>query len=279
VAEGRELRHSPTVSDLAKRFLEEHVPQRRASVQPDYRSMVRVIEGALGSRKVASVTLEDVEKLHRKITNAGHHYRANRLASLASKMFALSIKWKMRTDNPCRGLERNPESKRERYLSEGELARLSAALAAHPDQEVADVFRLLLFTGSRAGEVVGATWDQFNLEAPGRWKKPAANTKTKKDHTVPLSEPARKLLRGIYEKQAHDETHVFPNIGPTGAGQRLNAHWAQICKAANITGLRIHDLRHSYASTLASAGYSLPVIGAVGPHASGDDATVRAPNR
>ncbi len=257
VVEDRELREAPTVSDLAARFAAEHIPQRRAGVQSDYRSIVKKIEGELGSKKVASVTLEDIEKLHRKITNAGHLYRANRVAALASKMFSLAIKWKMRLDNPCRGVERNQESPRERYLSKEELPRLFEALNAYPNQKFSNVFRMLLLTGARAGEVTKATWAQFNIEA-GIWTKPAAAVKTKKDHTIPLSAPARKLLADIWEKQEADEPRVFPGISRT---TKLHAPWARICAAAKIENLRIHDLRHSYASVLASAGTPLLTIG------------------
>jgi integrase len=82
-------------------------------------------------------------------------------------MMTLVIKWKFRADNPCRGIERYPEMSRQRYLSGDELVRLTAALAEHHDQQAADVVRLLLLTGARRGEVLTATWDQFDFEV--RW--------------------------------------------------------------------------------------------------------------
>ena len=105
-------------------------------------------------------------------------------------------RWEMRSDNPCRGLERNTEEKRNRYLAGDELRRLTEALAVHPNQAAANAIRLLLLTGARRGEVLGATWDQFDLEE-GIWTKAASFTKQKKLHRVPLSAPARQLLAEI----------------------------------------------------------------------------------
>ena len=107
-------------------------------------------------------------------------------------MFSLSIKWRWRPDNPCKGVERNPEKKRHRYLSGAELAALTGALAEHPDQQAADIIRLLLLTGARRGEVLSAKWEDLDLET-GVWSKPASATKQKTPHRIPLSAPARQL--------------------------------------------------------------------------------------
>jgi len=119
-------------------------------------------------------------------------YRANRLAALLSKMLALAIRWQMRTDNPAQGIERNHEEKCECYLSPTELA----ALNAHWNQQAADALRLLILTGVRKNEVLGARWEQFDLNA-GIWTKPAAATKQAKPHRIPLSAPAVEVLRTI----------------------------------------------------------------------------------
>jgi integrase len=175
-------------------------------------------------------------------------------------MFALAIKWRLRPDNPCKGVERNREHARKRYLSPDELVRLTRALAKYRDQRVADVFRLLLLTGARRGEVLSAKWEQFDLEQEV-WTKPAASTKQKVEHQIPLSAPARQLLASLPKQ----DEWLFPGYGGRHRIS-LEHSWKLICKAAGITGLRIHDLRHSYASALVSAGFSLPVIGALLGH-------------
>jgi integrase len=74
-------------------------------------------------------------------------------------MFGLAIKWRLRPDNPCKGVERNREHARKRYLTTDELARLTKAFAEYPDQQAANIFRLLLLTGARRGEVLSAKWE------------------------------------------------------------------------------------------------------------------------
>jgi integrase len=254
VAKKRLDTHAPNMGDLCARFREEHLPSLRLSTATDYAGIINVIEDRFGTRKVAAITIDDIEKFHGEVTRGGHLYRANRFVSLLSSMFTKAIRWRMCSDNPCKGAERNREQKRERYLSDAELARLMAVLDGWKNQRVANLIRLLLWTGCRRGEAVKAMWDQFDLEA-GVWTKPGTITKTKMDHRVPLSDAAREMLVKICSEQRPSEMLVFPHMA------QLAKPWREICQEAKITNLRIHDLRHSFASTLASAGYSLPIIG------------------
>ena len=171
------------------------------------------------------------------------------------------------------GVERNQEQKRKRYLKSDELERLTKAMAEHDDQQAADIFRLLLLTGARRNEVLSATWEQFDL-GEGVWTKPGATTKQKTDHRVPLSAPARQLVAGLGAKRSE---YLFP----AGAGHRtaIKNDWASVCKAAGITGLRVHDLRHSYASALAGAGFSAHNRRSVGPHPARHDGALCSPSR
>jgi integrase len=267
-----EARAEPTVHDLADRFEKEHLPRRRPSTAELYESALRkYIRPAFGNRRVAEVRFEDVDAMHRHVTKEGGPYVANRSVAVASKMFSLAIRWRMRSDNPAKGVEKNPESKRKRYLSADELVRLTAALASYPDQTVANIVRLLLMTGARSGEIFGMRWADLDLAA-GTWTKPASTTKQKADHVVPLSAPARHLLTEIRDKQASAAPRkplgefVFP--GPAGHVTTVKKSWRAICGIAGITGLRVHDLRHSFASQLASGGASLPLIGALLGHSN-----------
>jgi integrase len=131
-------------------------------------------------------------------------------------------------------------------------------LATYHNVEVAGAIQLLLLTGARKTEVLAATWSQFDF-GRGAWTKPGATTKQKTDHVIPLSAPARQLLALIRERN-RSAKFVFPGPGPTGHRTNLKRDWAQVCKDAGIVGLRIHDLRHSFAAQLASAGIGLNVI-------------------
>jgi integrase len=117
---------------------------------------------------------------------------------------------------------------------------------------------LLLLTGARRGEVLSMAWDQIDFEK-GTWTKPSSHTKQKATHHVPLSAPALQLLAEM--RDGSSSAYVFP--GRDGVGHRvdLKRPWPEVCKAAGIKGLRLHDLRHSFASVAAAGGASLPIIG------------------
>jgi integrase len=257
-------REAPTVASLCARFEAEHLPRLRPATAQMYRGRIKnEVVPALGRMKVAAVGFEDIDRLHRNVSRRAP-YLANRLLALLSKMFALSVLWGMRSSSPVRGVQRNQEIKRKRYLSGDELNRLTKALATYHNAEVTDAIRLLLLTGARKSEVLSATWSQFNFGA-GTWTKPGATTKQKTDHCVPLSAPARQLLARIRERNKSAK-FVFPGPGPTGHRTNLKRDWGRICREAGIVGLRIHDLRHSFAAQLASAGVGLHVVGGLLGH-------------
>lgn len=290
MAERNAKREAPTVNDLCDRYLKEHAPKKRTrSVATDKHHIDRHIRPALGKMKVAAVEYADVDRLFADVSKTTP-ITANRVAALLSKMFALAIRWQYRADNPVKGIERNQEKKRHRYMSADEMRRLTTALADYPyiqkvrasrDEALAsgrkwrtlhrdkplpklkqscDAIRLLMLTGARKGEVLAAKWEQFDLNA-GTWTKPGATTKQKTDHRIPLSAPALALL----SKMPHDDDYLFPD-GDGGHQHDIKNAWAAICERAEINDLRIHDLRHTYASQLVSAGLSLPIIGALLGH-------------
>lgn len=273
MGERHEERTAPTMADLAQRFDAEHLTKRRATTATDYRSILRGhILPTLGKIKVADLRHSDVEKLHRKIA-ATAPYRANRAVSVLSKMMNLAVKWELRADNPVRGIERAPEEKRERFLTPAEIARLGEVLATHPERTSCQAIRLLLLTGARRGEMLSATWSQFDLEK-GAWTKPSSATKQKKEHRVPLSAPALTVLSELRAEADPGCPYLFPGKRAVDTKGRvtwaplteIKRAWAAVCKAAGIEGVRVHDLRHSFASILASSGLSLPIIGALLGH-------------
>jgi integrase len=259
-------RGAPTVDDLIERFLAEHVSRKRPHTQYDYRNVIeRHIRPALGRMKVVEVAWANVDALHRKITKAGRATQANRVVAVVSKMFALAIRWRMRPDNPAKGIERNTEHRRKRYLSTDELKRLTAALDKLDDQQAADVFRLCLLSGCRVGEAMSARWADVDLRG-GTWVKPGSTTKQKTDHVAPLSAPAKQLLAAL-RKRTNSEW-IFPADSAPGHRVTVQKSWLVLCKAARISGLRTHDLRHSFASQLVSSGASLPLIGSLLGHSN-----------
>lgn len=260
-----DARTAPTMADLCKRYLEDVAPRLRERSRKNFEAAIKNdILPALGTLRVADVAVCDVESLHRRITKRSAPTQANRVVSLVRRLLNLAERWGWREGrNPARGIERNAEENRRRYLKPDELARLIEALAAHPERTAADLIRFLLLTGARRGEAFSMTWDQVDFET-GVWTKPSSHTKQKQEHAVPLSAPALALLSRIKENAAGP--YVFPGRVPDAPLTDVKHSWRAICKAANIEGLRVHDLRHSYASFLVSAGLSLPVVGALLGH-------------
>lgn len=272
-AERRKEAEAPTVARLARDYLERHAARKRTADQ-DRRKLERNILPRLGKKKkVADVTHRDIEDIHRALKATP--YEANRNAALLSRMFELAVRWQWRPDNPVKGLERYHEEKRERFLSSDEIARLSEALRQYEAEATregeaagnANAIRLLMLTGARRGEVLSARWDQFDLKG-GAWTKPSSHTKQKKEHRVPLSPPALQLLQEMSAKGRDASGYLFPGRtgGKTGHLTEIKKPWDRVRKLAGIEDVRLHDLRHTFASILVSGGASLPLIGALLGH-------------
>ena len=258
-------RAAPTINELADRYITEHLPRKRPRSRLEDERLLPIIRAALGREKVAAVTYTHIDRLHRTVTEERGPFRANRVLALLSKMFSLAIKWRMRPDHPVVGVERNPEPKRERFLSRPELDRLLDALVAEEDAQAANVIRLLLLTGARSAEALGAEWDQIDL-SEGLWIKPHTMTKQAEEHRLPLSDEAVALLSSIRETAPAKARYVFPGATPFKPRHSIRHAWDRVRQAADLGDMRIHDLRHSHASFLVNAGFSLPVIGGLLGH-------------
>jgi integrase len=154
----------------------------------------------------------------------------------------------------------NDEERRQSFLTPAEIARLIAVLdkrRARQERSSVDLVRLLLLTGCRFGEAAHATWSQFDLDA-GTWTKPSSHVKQKRTHVVPLSAPAIALLQQI--RATSNSDLLFP--GRYGRPlTKVATFWRSVTRQAGLEGVRVHDLRHSFASVLAAGGASLLLIG------------------
>lgn len=270
LGEAQAQREAPIVADLVEHYIAEVLSARAPGTQQHYkRVLTQYILPAIGQKKVATVERDDIVGLHRAITEAGHLVCANRVRSVAHTLFEYAAEWSMRPEhsNPVVRIPRNLEVERERYLSTEETVRLNDALDHWRPVIPVSVaaIRLLLLTGARRGEVTSATWGQFNLEA-GTWTKPARLTKQRKLHHIPLSSEAVTLLRDLAEVRGKErvvplraDERVFRLAGV--AHERIERDWRKIRETARLTDVRLHDLRHNFASTLAASGLSLPMIG------------------
>jgi integrase len=285
MGERQALREAPTMQDLWERYKTEKLSKKAERTQLDETSMwQKIILPRLAKTRVADIKYNDLDELHRDITSIRKTpVRANRTIEVLRGAFNLAIRWHWRQDNPAKGIQRNPEEKRERYLNKTDIMALARALNEQKEVASANAIKLLMLTGARRGEVLNATWDMFDLDQ-GIWVKPSAHTKQRRIHRVPLSGPAIELLRSI-------RTEATSQFVFCGAGGKalidIKRTWSSACKAAGLTtqvpkrtrsgnvvvdssgapimidqpNVRMHDLRHSFASILVSAGASLPLIG------------------
>ncbi|MXW91184.1 MAG: tyrosine-type recombinase/integrase [Rhodospirillaceae bacterium] len=167
-----------------------------------------------------------------------------------SRLFTLAEVWGLRPDgsNPCRHVRRFREEKCERFLSDAEYARLGAALKAGEAQgleppEVIAAIRLLMLTGCRRSEILTLHWDHVDLEA-GDLRLPDSKTGAK---TVHLGDPAIAVLRAIPRRDG--DPFVIAGSAPGRPMKDLHHYWQRIRRRAGLEGVRIHDLRHPYASS------------------------------
>jgi integrase len=175
-----------------------------------------------------------------------------------SKMFNLAEQWGLRPDgsNPCRHIERFTEHKRERMLSPAELGRLGDALAAYTGSPYpVAAIKLLVFTGARLGEVRGLRWNWIDLER-GEARLPDSKSGAKTLHLPP---PALAVLTALPRLDNNPHVIVGQKVGAALAN--LEKPWRAIRNTAGLDDVRLHDLRHAFASVAASSGMGLPIIG------------------
>ena len=264
-------RGAPTFNHVADRFLDEHVEVRRKKTTlRHYKLAIEAhLRPRLGTIPIADVGPVDILRLHQRLRATP--YQANRVLAVASSLmnWAAQHGYRPLHSNPCENLEKFPEAARKRYLSSAELKRLGAAFrvaerygSISPAALVA--LRLLLLTGARLNEILSLRWRDVDL-AGGALHLPDSKTGAK---TILLNAPALEVLK----KWPHfaRSPYVFPG---EGRGKRKGPHrvgladpWAWVRKRARLHDIRVHDLRHSFASVGVSNGQTLPMIGALLGH-------------
>lgn len=256
----RRRRLTPTVSEVCDRFINEHVEVRlKPKSQIDYKQIIRDgIKPSIGALKISEVTRADISALHQSCKD--RPYRANRTLSVLSKLFNLCELWGYRPDgsNPCRLIQRFKETRKERFLSDEEIAGLSNVLMeceASGDISifVAAALRMLLLTGCRLSEIQFLKWGyvtKTHLVLP--------DTKTGK-RAIPLPDAGRKILDAL---PRHSENpFVFQGEADGKPAVNLEKPWRRIRTKARLEDVRIHDLRHTYASKALASGMSLYMVG------------------
>lgn len=248
---------APNIADLWYEYERTHLPTLSERSRSDQRSMwSKYILPELQSIQVRELSSNHVDHLHARVSEAGTT-RANRVLEVLRKALNLAIRWGWIEMNPADGFRRNAEHSRERYLTPEEYERVFDALDRMQNQRAANAIRLLILTGARRGEVLSLEWSDLDLDQ-GLWNRPAHKSKDRKRKRIPLSNEALVLLKTMEE----NATGHF--LFPTSTGTYmpdLNRPWAWLKKETGLQDLRVHDLRHSFASVLISGGVPLETIG------------------
>ncbi len=265
-------RKQPTFDEVAKRFLEEHsaIRNRPATHQSNINILRVMLSPFFGKMKIRSIEPKDIYDFLSK--NKHRPIAANRaLASMSSIMSKAEL-WSLRDrrSNPCFGIERYPENKRERFLSEKEFAALERALqraerALTESPAVLAMIRIMMHTGCRPGEARNLKWEWVDFERR-EIRMPKEATKEKRPKTLFITPYLYEVMRNL--KQIEGNPYVVASERNGGRPiTDIKKPWDRIKRAANIkTELHLHDLRHSHASMANSLGYSMPMIGALLGH-------------
>ena len=284
IAERRAAREVRTFKAVAEDFLTLHAAtKRKARTVAEYRRILQAhILPVIGARRIVDVRRADVARLHAGLVRTP--YEANRTLAVVSAVW----NWAARRDevaapgNPAKAIERYPGQGRERFLTSGEFSRLGDALrlaettglpwqvdntkkAKHAakaenrlrtlDPFAIAAIRLLILTGARLREILDAQWQHVDLER-GVIFLPDSKTGRK---PVYLSAAAQSVLASL--PRVTGNPHIIPGERESAPKADLKKPWAAVTKAASLDGVRLHDLRHSFASIGAGASMGLPIIG------------------
>ena len=252
----------PTVADLAERYRAEHLEVRckPATIESARTAIQKHILPTLGTVPLMELERRKVMALHGSLS--GTPAMANFVVGVVSRMFTMAEAWGMVPDdaNPCREIVRYRVRSRERFLTDGEFRRLGAELTgAVAEGKVtayaAGAIRLLMLTGCRSSEILKLKWNDVDL--PGREFR-LRDSKTG-PRSIPLSAAAVKVLADL--PRMPDNPWVIAGRIKGMHLKSLSYPWGVVRARAGLNDVRIHDLRHSFASRALALGESLPMIG------------------
>jgi len=286
---------TPTIVELVDLYLKEG-PAAKPSKKPsswatDTSNLRRHVVPLLGRRHLSGLTRADIQRFQRDVTDGktatdektskkrgraiveGGPGTAARATVVLGAMLQWAVAQGYRSDNPAKGVKLNKLQRRERFLSTGELAKLGDALAVAEWKGVNKLslaaLRLLLLTGCRKNEVLSLRWEHVDFEHAAL-RLPDSKTGAK---VVPLGAPACAVLAGLKPADADEKPRiparpafVFPAARGEGYHVGLPAVWRKVAKAAGLQDVRIHDLRHGFASVAVADGSSLYIVGKVLGH-------------
>lgn len=246
-----------TFSDFFENHYLPYVKPRKRSWKRDEQLYRLQIKDVFGNKRLNQISRQQIQSFHTALLAEGlspascdHHIK------LIKHSFNLAIDWGLLTDkNPAARVPLfNRDNKVEHYLDEHQLERLLTVLRNDENRTVCQIALFLLSTGARLNEALQARWDQIDRQSRG-WRIPATNSKSKRIRSVPLNDSALAILKQLETEGKFD--CLFVNLDTENAYTTIYKVWLRLRKEAGLPQLRIHDLRHQYASFLVNSGRTL----------------------
>jgi integrase len=260
--EKKRERKAETFRELAMLYLEHHAKANKRTWRADHNIINKDLIPRFGSRKAGEITRREMLDMLKAIKARGAPIQANRTLEIARKLFNWALGEELVEHNPCDHIGKlSPENQRTRVLSPDEIRILWAALDTRSPL-VAAAYRLMLATGQRSIEVLGAKREEIG--ADGWWTIPAGRVKNKTEHRVWLNEPAQRALASI-EPDNRDSPYLFPSRDG-GHIRWIQKTHGRLRKASGLADFTIHDLRRTAASSMAAAGIGRLTIAKVLNH-------------
>lgn len=274
LAKHHDLTLQSVLDDYIERHVRAHAKNPDIAIQEDRRK-VNLYCSAWKTRKVGSIQKEDILALHTHIGKTRGQIAANRVIQLLRRLFNWAreeMNWS--GENPVkRRFKFFHENSRERYLTPAEMRPFFEALASEPSRDLRDFIVCALFTAARRSDVLSMRWEDLTFHKGSEtWRVP--NPKSKKPYTVQLIPQVVAILQ--QRREAGSGPWVFPGRGKTKHLTGFKHSWAAFLKRAGVTNFRVHDLRRTLGSWLASRNTSLQVIGATLGHQSSSVTAVYA---
>ncbi|MEC5215714.1 integrase [Actimicrobium sp. GrIS 1.19] len=246
----------PTFGDLFGEYIRRHAKPNKLTWAEDAQRYEQYLSKPLGNKKLSAIDRNVVASIHSSITLGGHPIVANRVLALVSSVYGWGINVGLCDVNTAKGIKRNRENSRDRFLQGDEFPRFFAALAEETNQTMKDYFLVSLLTGARRANVLSMRWADINFER-AEWR--IEETKNGTPQTVTLSPEVISILKEREPQQV--ATFVFPGSGKSGHLMEPKKSWKRILEHAALENLRVHDLRRTLGSWQAKSGASLAIIG------------------
>lgn len=260
--EKKRLKAEITFGEMFHEFMERYSKKFKKTWEYDEREVKRFLSHIF-HRKACQITKIEILELHEKIGHESGLYQANRLLERIRAIYNKAMEWGWNGANPTNGIKKFKEKSRQRFLRKDEMPRFFKALAEETNQTTRDYILISLLTGARKSNVLAMQWEEVNFSL-SEWH--IKETKNGEPHVIPLTGPAVGILQE--RRRNSQSSYVFPGNGQAGHLVDPKKTWKRVLRRADITDLRIHDLRRTLGSWMGAVGATTAIIGKTLAHKS-----------